>query len=110
MNKLKNNAIFTVKFSLEGLKLHMTNLFGGAQTLGNSINFPILSPNCNHSLSLSPDEDINKYLNDNWKLAAEALKPIISKTIEDIMLFFQQKVFHLIPGDYFVEDLATLIR
>jgi hypothetical protein len=36
---------------------------------------------------------------------ADALKPIISKTIEDILLDIMQKIFHEIPGEYFVEDL-----
>lgn len=51
------------------------------------------------------DESINQYLNDNWKVASEALKPIISKTIEEIMLEFMQKVFHHLAGDFFVADL-----
>lgn len=45
------------------------------------------------------------YLNENWKPVSEALKPIISKTIEDILLEIMQKIFHQIPGDYFVSDL-----
>jgi hypothetical protein len=44
-------------------------------------------------------------LNQNWKPAMEALKPIIAKTIEDILLEILQKVFHQLPGDYFVSDL-----
>jgi hypothetical protein len=36
---------------------------------------------------------------------SEALKPIISRTIEDILLDLMQKIFHQIPGDYFVADL-----
>lgn len=45
------------------------------------------------------------YLNENWKPVSEALKPIISKTIEDILLEIMQKIFHQIPGDYFIADL-----
>jgi hypothetical protein len=56
------------------------------------------------------DENINQYLNENWKVASEALKPIISKTIEDIMLEILQRIFHHIPGDYFVEDLSSLLK
>lgn len=47
------------------------------------------------------------YLNENWKPVSEALKPIISKTIEDILLDLMQKIFHQIPGDFFVADLPT---
>jgi hypothetical protein len=36
---------------------------------------------------------------------SDALKPIISKTIEDILTGIMQKLFHQIPGDYFVADL-----
>jgi hypothetical protein len=53
------------------------------------------------------DDGINNYLNDNWKVASEALKPIISKTIEDIMLRYLQNVFHEFPGDFLVSDLPT---
>jgi hypothetical protein len=47
------------------------------------------------------------YLNENWRPVSEALKPIISKTIEDILLDLMQKIFHQIPGDFFVADLPT---
>lgn len=52
-----------------------------------------------------PEDSTNVYLNENWKPVSEALKPIISKTIEDILLDIMQKIFHQIPGDYFVADL-----
>lgn len=44
-------------------------------------------------------------MNDNWKLASDSLKPIIAKTIEDIMLDLLQKVFHFLPADYIVTDI-----
>jgi Haemolymph juvenile hormone binding protein (JHBP) len=52
------------------------------------------------------DESVNQYLNDNWKVTSEALKPIISKTIEDIMLGFMQRIFNHIPGDFFIGGLS----
>lgn len=56
------------------------------------------------SFSLA-EESTNAYLNENWRPASEALKPIITKTIEDILLEIMQKIFHQIPGDFFISDL-----
>jgi hypothetical protein len=56
-------------------------------------------------LSSLPEDSTNMYLNENWRPVSEALKPIISKTIEDILLEIMQKLFHQIPGDFFVADL-----
>ncbi|XP_050305627.1 uncharacterized protein LOC126742855 [Anthonomus grandis grandis] len=61
-----------VKFSIGGLKLHMGNLFEGIKAL---------------------EDSTNAYLNANWRPVAESLNPILSKTIEDIMLDILQKVF-----------------
>lgn len=52
-----------------------------------------------------PEDSTNVYLNENWRPVSEALKPIISKTIEDILLEIMQKIFHQIPGDFFIADL-----
>jgi hypothetical protein len=54
---------------------------------------------------LPTDDGINNYLNENWKVALDALKPIISKAIVDIMLTFVQNIFHHIPGDYIIPDV-----
>ncbi|KAL7024680.1 hypothetical protein ACKWTF_013161 [Chironomus riparius] len=75
-----------VQFTMEGLKLRMDNLFEGVKVL---------------------EESTNDYLNQNWRPVSEALKPIISKTIEDILLDMMQKIFHQIPGNFFVSDLPT---
>lgn len=53
------------------------------------------------------EESTNRFLNENWRDAAEALKPIISKTIEDIMLEILQTIFHQVPADFLVTDLPT---
>lgn len=53
------------------------------------------------------DDGINQYLNDNWKVALDALKPIISKTISDIMLTFVQNIYHYIPGEFIVSDITV---
>ncbi|CAG9856377.1 unnamed protein product [Phyllotreta striolata] len=73
-----------VKFSIGGLKLHMSNLFDGIKAL---------------------EDSTNAYLNANWRPVAESLNPILSKTIEDIMLDILQKVFDNIPANFFLGDL-----
>jgi Haemolymph juvenile hormone binding protein (JHBP) len=57
------------------------------------------------SLFYFAEESTNTYLNENWRPVSDALKPIITKTIEDILLDLMQKIFHQIPGDFFVADL-----
>lgn len=54
---------------------------------------------------LLAEDSTNLYLNENWRPVSEALKPIITKTIEDILLEIMAKIFHQIPGEYFVADL-----
>ncbi|XP_030767625.1 uncharacterized protein LOC115891318 [Sitophilus oryzae] len=73
-----------VKFSIDGLKLHMGNLFEGIKAL---------------------EDSTNAYLNANWKPVAESLNPILSRTIEDIMIDILQKVFDNIPADFFLGDI-----
>ncbi|XP_048517648.1 uncharacterized protein LOC109534591 isoform X2 [Dendroctonus ponderosae] len=73
-----------VKFSIGGLKLHMGNLFDGIKAL---------------------EDSTNAYLNANWRPVAESLNPILSKTIEDIMLEILQKVFDNIPASFFLGDI-----
>lgn len=73
-----------VDFTISGLKLHMGNLFEGVKVL---------------------EDSTNQYLNDNWRPVSEALKPIIAKTIEDILLAIMQSIFNQLPAEYFVADL-----
>ncbi|CRL07708.1 CLUMA_CG020662, isoform A [Clunio marinus] len=73
-----------VHFNMEGLKLRMDNLFEGVKVL---------------------EDSTNLYLNENWRPVSEALKPIISKNIEEILLGIMSKIFHQIPGDFFISDL-----
>ncbi|XP_018332047.1 protein takeout [Agrilus planipennis] len=73
-----------VKFSIGGLRLYMGNLFDGIKAL---------------------ERSTNEYLNANWRPVAESLNPILSKTIEDIMLEILKKVFDNIPADFFIGDL-----
>uniref|UniRef100_A0A182W486 Protein takeout n=1 Tax=Anopheles minimus TaxID=112268 RepID=A0A182W486_9DIPT len=86
----KNGHVFynvtatKVDYTISGLRLHMGNLFEGVKVL---------------------EDSTNQYLNDNWRPVSEALKPIIAKTIEDILLAIMQNIFNQIPADYFVADL-----
>lgn len=72
-----------VKFKIGGLKLYMGNLFDGIKAL---------------------EDTTNAYLNANWKIVAESLNPLLTRTIEDIMLDILKKVFDNVPADYFVPD------
>lgn len=49
-----------------------------------------------------PEESTNQYLNENWRPVSEALKPIIAKTIEDILLGILNRIFHFMPAEYLV--------
>ncbi|XP_065170545.1 protein takeout-like [Atheta coriaria] len=69
----------TVKFQIGGLRLHLGNLFDGIKAL---------------------EETTNAYLNENWRLVADSLNPILAKTIEDIMLDILKKVFDNVPADF----------
>lgn len=53
------------------------------------------------------EDSTNDYLNENWRPVSEALRPIITKTIEDILLGILNKIFHFIPADYLISDIAT---
>ncbi|KAG7306069.1 hypothetical protein JYU34_008650 [Plutella xylostella] len=73
-----------VKYSIGGLKLRMNNLFDGIKSL---------------------EETTNAYLNENWRPVSESLRPILSKTIEDILLGFMQRLFNNLPGNFMIEDV-----
>ncbi|KAM3963654.1 protein takeout [Aphomia sociella] len=73
-----------VKYSIGGLTLRMNNLFDGINSL---------------------EDSTNAYLNANWRPVSESLRPILSKTIEDILLGFMQQLFHNLPGNYMIGDV-----
>ncbi|XP_047530287.1 uncharacterized protein LOC125066298 [Vanessa atalanta] len=75
-----------VKYNIGGLKLHMSNLFDGISSL---------------------EDSTNAYLNANWRPVSESLRPILSKTIEDILLGFMQQIFHNLPGNFMIGDIKT---
>lgn len=73
-----------ITFTVSGLKLRIENLFNGAREL---------------------EESTNIFFNQNWEIALDALRPIITKTIEDILLDLMAKVFHHIPGEWLMSNL-----
>lgn len=54
---------------------------------------------------LFSEDPTNAYLNANWRPVADSLNPILSKTIEDIMIDILRKVFDNIPANFFLGDL-----
>lgn len=56
----------------------------------------------------STEDSTNQYLNENWKPVSEALKPVIAKTIEDILVGIMRNIFNQIPGSFFVSDLPKV--
>lgn len=61
--------------------------------------------NENIRFTLFLEESTNNYLNANWKPVSDSLNPILTKTIEDIMINILQKVFDNIPAEFFIADL-----
>ncbi|CAK1600798.1 unnamed protein product [Parnassius mnemosyne] len=75
-----------VKYTIGGLNLRMNNLFDGISSL---------------------EDSTNAYLNANWRPVSESLRPILSKTIEDILLGFMQQLFHNLPANYMIGDIKN---
>ncbi|XP_013136879.1 PREDICTED: circadian clock-controlled protein-like [Papilio polytes] len=78
-----------VKYTIGGLKLRMNNLFDGISSL---------------------EDSTNSYLNANWRPVSESLRPILSKTIEDILLGFLQQLFHNLPANFMIGDIKNNIK
>ncbi|XP_059610660.1 protein takeout-like [Phlebotomus argentipes] len=73
-----------VDYDISGLRLRFDNLFDGVKAL---------------------EESTNAYLNENWRPVNEGLKPVIAKTVEDILLRIMRKIFDNIPANFFVSDI-----
>lgn len=101
-----------IDYTIDGLKLRLDNLFEGVKVLGEIFDakliqlFDIFFHWCVSICNIPSTEDsTNQYLNDNWKPVSDALKPIIAKTIEDILLVMLNKVFHFVPADFLISDI-----
>ncbi|KAH8338441.1 protein takeout [Drosophila kikkawai] len=53
------------------------------------------------------ERSTNEFFNENWRDFYEALKPLIVETVENILYDVMGTVFHLIPANFFVEDIPT---
>ncbi|KAH8267949.1 hypothetical protein KR026_011624 [Drosophila bipectinata] len=53
------------------------------------------------------ERSTNEFFNENWRDFYEALKPLIIETVENILYDVMSTVFHLIPANFFVEDIPT---
>lgn len=54
------------------------------------------------------EDSTNVFLNANWQTALEALRPIIKKSVEDVLLDLLQKIFNNLPADFLVENLPEV--
>ncbi|BFF92625.1 uncharacterized protein DMAD_10640 [Drosophila madeirensis] len=76
-----------VKLDVGKVKTHMGNLFNGQ--------------------SKEVERGTNQFFNDNWRDLFEALRPLVAETVERTLLKLLQKVFNLIPANFFVEDIPN---
>ncbi|CAD6994672.1 unnamed protein product [Ceratitis capitata] len=53
------------------------------------------------------ERSTNLFFNENWREFFEALRPLVTETVETTLLEILQMVFHLIPANFFVEDIPT---
>lgn len=73
-----------VNFTIGGLKMEFTNLYNGQKAL---------------------EESTNKYLNENWEVAFDSLKPVLTETIEDLLKSVLGRLLDKVPVEYFIGDL-----
>ncbi|XP_005176457.1 protein takeout [Musca domestica] len=78
-----------VKVDLDAMKMNsqFDNLFGGN----------------NEEINRSTNESFNK----NWRDFFEALRPLITDTVDKIMFRLLAKLFLMYPASFFVEDIPT---
>ncbi|EDX14627.1 protein takeout [Drosophila simulans] len=76
-----------VQLNLTKVRTYLDNLFNGR--------------------SKEVERSTNEFFNENWRDFYEALKPLIVETVENILYDVMSTVFHLIPANFFVEDIPT---
>ncbi|EDV53465.1 protein takeout [Drosophila erecta] len=76
-----------VQLNLTKVRTYLDNLFNGR--------------------SKEVERSTNEFFNENWRDFYEALKPLIVETVENILYDVLSTVFHLIPANFFVEDIPT---
>ncbi|KAH8383773.1 hypothetical protein KR009_010409 [Drosophila setifemur] len=82
-----NVTAVRVQLNLTRVRTNLDNLFNGR--------------------SKEVERSTNQFFNDNWRDFYEALKPLIIETVESILFDVMSTVFHLIPANFFVEDIPT---
>ncbi|XP_021930047.1 protein takeout-like isoform X2 [Zootermopsis nevadensis] len=74
-----------VNFTIGKLRLRLKNLYNGLKAL---------------------EDSTNEYINSNWRSIAGSLKPILSRTIADLVGDVLTKLFDGVPAKYFIGDLS----
>ncbi|XP_017082989.2 protein takeout [Drosophila eugracilis] len=82
-----NVTAVRVQLNLTKVRTYLDNLFNGR--------------------SKEVERSTNEFFNENWRDFYEALKPLIVETVENILYDVMSTVFHLIPANFFVEDIPT---
>lgn len=76
-----------VDLDMSGVKSNFENIFNGN--------------------SKEVEKSTNEFFNKNWREFFEALRPLVSETVERVMLDLMKKTFDLYPANFFVEDIPT---
>ncbi|KAM8704959.1 hypothetical protein ACLKA7_009420 [Drosophila subpalustris] len=76
-----------VKLQVGRLRANMENLFNGRNK--------------------EVEQRTNQFFNDNWQDFFEAMRPLIVETLERTLLDLLKKMFHLMPANFFVEDIPN---
>lgn len=104
-HKFYNVTDVKVGYTMSGMRLRLNNLFNGVKELGKQINhFKWILI----KFIFFTEENTNNFLNQNWRPAADALQPLIAKTIADILFDLMKKIFDNIPAEFFIEDLPAV--
>ncbi|EDW81390.2 uncharacterized protein Dwil_GK11048 [Drosophila willistoni] len=56
------------------------------------------------------ERSTNQFFNDNWRDFFEAMRPLISETVERTLMDLLKKTFDLIPANFFVEDIPNSLE
>lgn len=68
--------VFKLDFDTENMKFELTNLFNGDKALG---------------------DNMNLFLNENWKDILQELKPAITYAIEEVIKSIVNRIFNKVP-------------
>lgn len=88
--------------------MHLDNLFDGVKSLGELVTSNVIPGIFFIKFSLILGDSTNAFLNENWRAVSEAFKPIIKKTIENILIEMMNKIFNYIPLEYVVSGMPPV--